>query len=250
MKIETEERKSAFKTWITIRVSHTYFQDKKCGLDIIPDEQTRLLLQKAGLILKKQDNCTWLLIKHDGEQEDKRLNMFFEDEENAQLIFLLKNQTPDFYYFTKKEIVSPDSCKCEYVGMNGVFFQLSIPVDKSVTARAPDLYLQMESNLRYWEFILIAKYSPENIKIRLNENKGKIEFEQQEKVDFPGENKKVFRFLSVRPVELKEKYDYKINLWEERDRGERLLVDSLPFPRVNSISIFDKTDTITSYCYI
>ena len=248
MEIRMNERVSAFKTWIKIELSHAYFQTKKCGFDIVPDEKTLDLLKKAGILIKKRDACTWLLIKHNDE-EDERLKLFLEAIDFPALSFHIKNQSAESYYYTEPETIYADSYEHKYIGKNGIFFELTVPVDKKIINKGLNVNLQLKSKYKYWEFIMIPKFSPENVRIKLQESKGKIDFDPKGKINFPGEGKEIFRFVSKEPIELKEKYDYIIRLWEEKDKWDYLLIDALAFPRIYSISIFDKADTITTYCY-
>lgn len=58
-----------------------------------------------------------------------------------------------------------------------------------------------------------------------------------------------YQFRTAEPVALNVNNSYRIKLWEIRKTGNRLLTDTLSFPRYDEISPINPEDTITTYFY-
>ena len=232
---------ASYSTWITFTADHPYFGKKKCGLDIVPHPRTAALLQKAGILFKKESAVKWLLIRED--------NSHAMPAAGTWLHFLVKNETADFYYCTEQELSLTAGAFKRHCGRNGVWKLLSIPVTAELLKAPSDVAITMKSRKKIWEFVLIPRSKKEPGKLELKEAKEKLAFKELERAVFPGEEKEVYRFVTTEAIDLSEIYDYKVSLWEIKEHGENLLSTGLKLPKPSALSFYSAKDTITSYFY-
>jgi len=238
---------TSYGVWMTISLSHSYFESDRCNLELKPTIETTLILQKAEILFRKQDNCTWLLLQPIGEDSKRRTRLFFEEQQ--VLLFDLKPLSTDFYFYTQSEVKVSENCSCRYIGRNGVFTQLVIDVSEENLLNRQSVDIVFESKMKYWEFILIPKFNLQLSHVILIENKNGLSFKCLDKVNFPGESQLAWRYVSEECVQLKEKYNLQIGLWEVHDKGRRLLSGHIPYPLANSISVFSPDKMVTNYFY-
>ncbi|MBP1638845.1 MAG: hypothetical protein H6Q17_428 [Bacteroidetes bacterium] len=237
----------SYSIWMTIAISHSFFDVGRCNLGLEPTSETALILQRSGILFRKQDTHTWILLQPVGEEALSRTGLFFE--EHQVLLFNMKPLSTDFYFYTQSEIKTIGDCSCMHIGRNGIFAQLAIPVSKDSLSSRQHMDIICESKMRFWEFILIPKFNTQLSNILLNENKNRLVFTCLEKVTLPGEQQPVWRFVSEQELQLKEKYHFRICLWDVQDTGRRLLCSHIPYPQPGSVSIFSPDNMITNYFY-
>jgi len=232
----------SYRIWLKLVIKHEYFDAQQCGLILEPDSTTNRLLQKAGVLLKQQNSCTWILVAEDEINLDNGIN----------LCFLLKTKQSDFYYYTDKSTSDDKTWSLVDYNKSGIWKLLTIPVtDKRLVATDSEtIEIQLNSLLKHIEFLVFPNqsYSMEPLEIR--EQRGKVVFDKREEITLPGTKKTVFRFVSSETLPLKQQSTYQFHLWELRNSGENLLSRLPDFPLVQSLSPFSPKDTITSYIYL
>jgi len=240
-------RNTSYGVWMTIALSHSYFETNRCYLELKPTIETSLILHKAEILFRKQDECTWLLLQPIGEESQRRTRLFFEEQQ--VLLFDLKPLSTDFYFYTQSEVKVSKNCSCRFIGRNGVFTQLEIAVCEENLLNRQSVNVVFESKMKFWEFILIPKFNLQLSHVILIENKNGLSFKCFEKVNLPGEPQLAWRYVSEECVQLKERYNFQIGLWEVHDKGRRLLSSQVPYPQANSISVFSPEKMVTNYFY-
>nr|WP_294860564.1 hypothetical protein [uncultured Fluviicola sp.] len=235
-------QQGAYRIWLKLVIKHEYFDAQQCGLTLEPDSITNRLLQKAGILLKQQNSCTWILVAEDEINLDPGTNLCFQ----------LKTKQADFYYYTDQSTVDGKSWSLADHNKSGIWKLLTIPLtDKRISASdAETIEIQLNSALKHIEFLVFPNqsYSMEPLEIR--EQRGKVAFDKREELTLPGTEKTVFRFVSSETVPMKQQSAYQFHLWELRNSGENLLSRLPDFPLVQSLSPFSPKDTITSYIYL
>lgn len=237
----------SYNVWMKITLSHSYFETNRCYLELKPTIETFLILQKAEILFRKQDECTWLLLQPIGEDSQRRTRLFFEEQQ--VLLFDLKPLSTDFYFYTQSEVKVSKNCSCRYIRRNGIFTQLEIAVSEENLFNRQSVDVAFESKMKFWEFILIPKFNLQLSHVILIENKNRLSFKYFDKVNLPGEPQLAWRYISEECVQLKERYNFQIGLWEVHDKGRRLLSSHIPYPQANSISVFNPNKMVTNYFY-
>lgn len=233
---------ATYSAWMTIKITHDYFVKGSNCITIKPTPDTHKVLTKAGVIIKQSDSGTWQLLKQEGRNE------IVKEGVTEQLEFCLMNTDPGFYYYTNNEVVNDMSVwELKDVGSYGIWKMLRVNVDNILFGQKISVNIEISSTEKFLEFLVIAK-SGNRPPLTLKEDNDKLVFKQFE-VDFPGEPLPVYRFITTKPVALKEAHDYKIRLWEMKENGESLLSSGLPFPKASSFSIINSQTTISSYFY-
>lgn len=226
----------------TVIAEHPYFAKSQCGMNMQPTGETNRLLNSWGLLLKKQNNASWLLLKRAGAiQVDI-------DEVEELLHFNLIAQIPDFYLFTQSIKAEPLSWRLQRIEQLGVYAQLAVNLSHVLKQENEVVNVQCACKAKRWEVICMPKYNSSIHELKLTEDKNRISFEEAEQVTMPGEAAIAYRFLSTQAVALKNSYDYNIRLWEIKKTGLQQLYSSIPAPQPTSISILNP-NMITSYLY-
>ena len=103
----------------------------------------------------------------------------------------------------------------------------------------------------FWEFVLIPRNYLANQILMLKEATGKMEFTSLEEFELmPGQW--AYRGFSSRSVYLKECYEYRVQLWELKHTGKRLITAEVPLPQAGEFSIKaskENSKIITKYFY-
>lgn len=235
-----------YEKWITITISHTYFKSGNCGVELKETASTGLLMKKAGILFRKQDPTTWVLLK----ARDKHNGLPVEDN-LLKLDFDLLPLSSEFYYYTRWEkpylkgdgwVLRNQRNTCR----EKKYLQLRIP--SFWTNETKNIHLTIPSGNAFWEFILIPKYSTGNYPVELKESTANLNFSEPEEIPVPGEAK-AFRSITTSPIPMRNTYNYKISLWEIREKGKLVLINRIPYPQPDSRSVTNPKETITGYFY-
>ncbi|MDR1370028.1 MAG: hypothetical protein LBJ72_07895 [Dysgonamonadaceae bacterium] len=232
-----------YRIGVVIDFFHDYFMNKQCHLILQPATgETNALLARLGILIRKQ-NYSWILLmpeKKDVESASEEIILEFEVICRDEL----------FYYYTiQRNIGNGKNWTIEYVGLNGIYSRLKILLNENLRSdKSYHIPVNFESQHKYWEFILIPKFTDFSTKIRLSEDKNRIQFNPPEVIDFP-EKQSAYQIVTTNKIKLMEKYDYKLRLWEMMHNGEKTLNNSIQYPKPQSISTISAKDTITSYIY-
>jgi hypothetical protein len=235
-------QQGSYRIWLKLVIKHQYFDAKQCGLILEPDSITNGLLQKAGILLKQQNSCTWILVAEDEINLDSEINLCFQ----------LKTKQADFYYYTDQNTATDSNWSFTDYNKDGIWKLVTIPIteERLVATDLETIEIQLNSQLKRIEFLVFPNqfYSMEPLEIR--EQRGKVVFDKREELTLPGTEKTVFRFVSSEILPLKQQSTFQFHLWELRNSGENLLSRLPDFPLVQSLSPFSPKDTITSYIYL
>lgn len=234
---------ATYSVWITIKITHDYFVKERNCITIVPTRETHKALTRAGILVKQSDSCTWLLLKEEG------LSEIIEEDLVGVMDFCLMNTEAGFYYYTDNNVAEGKPVwQLATVGKNGIWKTLTVNVDKELLKqKATTIDIAIGSPEKFLEFLVIAR-SGNRPALELREDNGKLVFNQSD-VDFPGEPLPVYRFITDKPVALKEVYNYSIQLWELKESGESLLSNNIPFPKTAAASMINSQNTISSYFY-
>ncbi len=231
-------------TWITIKIAHDYFLTDKNYINLEPESNTNLILQRLGILIKKEDNCNWKLLKKaDGEME-------YDPKLLETLKFNLKINDPDFFYYTNPEvIVDNEILQIKNSDKKGIWKQLEIHTKSASLKKEHFINVNIKSISKFFEFIIIPKPDSENQVMKLTEDKNALIFNPDEIDLFYSDQKSVYRFVSSEKIYLRESYNYKISLWDVSQKAKKILFDAIPFPNSSAISVLNSDDTISSYIY-
>lgn len=235
-------QQNSYRIWLKLVIIHEYFDAQQCGLVLEPNSITKQLLQKAGILFKQQNSCTWILISEEEIQLESEINLCFQ----------LKTKQADFYYYTDQSTADNSGWSLTDYNKDGIWKLLNIPVtDERLRAANPEMIeIPLSSPLKHIEFLVFPSQSYAMDPLEIREQRGKVSFEQREELTLPGTEKVLYRFVSSETLSLKHRSDYQFHLWELRKSGENLLSRLPDFPLVQSLSPFSPKDTITSYIYL
>lgn len=235
-------RQNSYRIWLKLVIVHEYFDAQQCGLILEPNSITKKAFQKAGILFKQQNSCTWLLIS---ENE-------VELESETNLCFQLKTKQTDFYYYTGQAATDNSDWSLTDYNKDGIWKLLNIPVtDERLRATDSEtIEIRLNSALKHIEFLVFPSQTYAMDPLEIREQRGKVSFDKREELTLPGTEKILYRFVSSETLPLKHKSTYQFHLWELRKSGENLLSRLPDFPLVQSLSPFSPKDTITSYIYL
>lgn len=237
-------RENSYRIWLKLVIMHEYFDVQQCGLILEPNSITKRMLEKAGILFKQQNSCTWILISENEIQL----------ESETSLCFQLKTKQADFYYYTDKTTTDDSESDWSLTDYNkeGTWKLLNIPVtDERLNATNPEtIEIKLKSALKHIEFLVFPSQTYVMDPLEIREQRGKVSFDKREELTLPGTEKVLYRFVSSETLPLKQKSAYQFHLWELRKSGENLLSRLPDFPLVQSLSPFSPKDTITSYIYL
>lgn len=235
-------RQQSYRIWLKLVVLHEYFDSQQCGLDLESNPATGRLLQKAGILFKQHNACTWILVAED------EIRLEPEDE----LCFHLKVKQPDFYYYTDQKASAGSGCSFSDYNRENTWKVLHIPLpNQRLGAKEPEtIELSLKSIKKHVEFLVFPSESYTTDPLEIREQRGKLAFDKSETLNLPGTDKSLYRFVTSKTVPLKQKSEYQFHLWELKKSGENLLRRLPDFPLVAASSPFSPKDTITSYIYL
>ncbi len=222
-----------------IEIEHDFYNHQYVPLNLMQTEETNLIFRKTNRIWKKIASNRWVLLE---------LLTDLSDREDLVVSFDLIVISDDFYYVTGNE-QSPCNY-INYIQTHKVHAWKTISVTFPYVENSSTLThkLSIQSIYKYYEIILIPRYNPHNITLKIKEEKDRIQWKDSEK-NFLIEEKPVWRFVSIAPVYLKSNLEYRIVLLEVRESGERIISNNIPLPRADDISVFSPSDTISTYFY-
>jgi len=228
-----------YAIWFTIRVVHEYFDYRSCPVVLAPSQETMNFFRRNGMIYKMMERNKWALLS---------LSMDFSSDAIDTLCFEMMPQDSVLYYVTG--LLQEEENEIYALEENptvGKWIQVRIPFDKV----KEEINIKIRAKPKYWEFIIIPKHSnsSNSLKLRIEEKRGRIKFNDIEELQFPGKGK-AFRTFTTEKIKAKEIHDYIIHLYETKNNGERLLCSNIPVPRPDEFSIIEPRDTVTTYFYI
>lgn len=229
-----------YAVWYEIKISHDYYPDNFVPLELLPTNETRIYMLRNNILLRKNREGYWSLLKPAGEKPE---------EKEAGLSFEIRITSPDFYYVTGRDVRATETSYTlsdpQYPSAWKIFTIQPLETEEEVLRQ---INWKIPTVEMYFEYICIPKYSQVDLHLKMIDDKNEFQIKGPEKVDLAGD-KEVLRFVTKDPIPLRNTYKYKMQLWEVRDSGERLMSDNIPCPNPSERSIYSPNDTITTYYY-
>lgn len=230
-----------YKLWLTISFSHEYYARTSCPVNLVILPETKLIFNKHNLLFLKQQTTQWDIFIEEKFDPNDLLNNEYK------LTFGLYPQSEKFYYLSQT------------ITVNDAFFlhdntrskawriaELNLP--HIINNNLQKIDIRITSPEKRYEYICIPKYHHSNTKLKLVDERNSVEF-NEEKFQPIADIQDALRFVSKEKIKLSENNNPKIQLWEIRDSGEKLISNVIPNPQPDERSFIDPKDTITTYFY-
>lgn len=230
-----------FKIVAEISIYHDFFTNRNCpDIQLMPTGETRWIFYRLQLIFKQTANNCWLILSSD----ETDCSIPWEET----LDFRIKITNPDFWHYTAFLAKGSDGLQLENIritlseasvlkGLKGV------PIRKSISFSSPETY---------WKYIFIPNV--ENARVKkikfIDQSSHPLPFNQVNEIAIGEKTGHVF--ISTEPIQLKESYEYRFELFEEKQHGEKLLRREIAFPEIHAYdpeTRRDKIKTLSQYIY-
>ena len=222
----------------TVVISHDYFTDSTCRVDLVPTGATLRAMNNGGFLFRQQDACTWVV-----------LCSKVAGSHSTALDFEIRHHAPSFYYYSRfdDDVPKDASYSLTYVGKKGVWALMTVSADAFDGSDRTSV-IPIRSKEKYWEIILFSKYGKLSDRLTLEDEQGHLSFSEGTPVEVPGVAYQALRFVSLTPVSLRDRYPYRIRLMEQL-RQSRITLCGIAAPQPAVSSHFDPQGAITVYCY-
>ncbi len=222
-------------------MEHEYYGSVPVPLVLEPSADTRILLRKQGVLFRQTAWGRWVLLR------PTHLNLA---DENGAYRFIVRPTDEDWWYVTLNEdgAVQSSNFLMEKSAVPGAWRELLLPLKAQDDEKNAEVVISLSSLKKLWEFILIPKFTPEATQLMLTERAVGLTFSAVEKVQL-FKNFEAYRATSTQPMTLLKNAPHRIQLWEVRDSGDRLLSNAVPVPRCTEASVLDAKNAITTYFY-
>jgi len=239
-------RIETYRHWIRIQITHEYYVSGALPLNLSPAKETKDFLFKSGILFRKYSDNQWNLLLPSADSAAKALSLWAE--EIPVMKFELIPLSNDIFYNSVLNECNDGDHSIKKSVQPKTWRQLEIPFTDSLLQDQAQIQINIQSVKKHIELILIPKYSTIDMSLQLNEEKGRIEFDEIQRIVLL-DDIDAYRFISREPIALAENSNYKIKLWERRKSGNRLLSDAIPLPRYDEISTINPNNTISTYFY-
>ncbi len=219
---------------LEIHTRHGYYCDTP-PLNLVPDSGTMLFLTQSGWVFRRQEPDRWLLLRPE--------EAIFTEE--FRPVFRVVPTDTMFYYVTERALTEGDEAEFEIVRQQGTWGVLTVGLKKTEISQVELRLLPPEKKL---EFVLIPRHTDGGSEIRLREIQDKVELLPPEKITLSGIGP-AYRIVTKDKMQLAENPEYRFQLLEVRDSGERLLGGRIPLPKPDESSVNDPRGTIAGYFY-
>lgn len=225
------EMKEDYRVLLTLGINHEYIEDESYRLmDIQLCRESILLLRNRQMIFKRESPGQWMLI---GNVEGSGVD---EECDVLGLEFVLKDAA--FMYYTEWEGFDADvaytvdltGCegKVQFTEVlqtipkkgAGVLFtgRLRLSMELFRRARKGESYtisLNFMAKEMFWEYWFVPR-KPENQpgQLLVEEANGELLFSEPQLAEVDFIDKKVYRCVSRTAIKMKERYDFRLDLWE------------------------------------
>lgn len=231
-----------YTTWFQIALSHEYYVKDACPVSLIPSKETALFFRKSNILFRRQNANKWLMIKEEKQPVEELWN-----DEYPTLSFELYPMDKNFYYLSAG-MVDNDYFTVKNIMVPNVWKTIEIDLKNLINKRPEEIQINISSVEKYYEYVLIPKYHKTETNIRLAEERSKVHFKKLEKIALPG-IPEAFRFVTEEKIKLKQDIGLKVQLWESKESGERLISECIPNPQPDQCSIIDPKNVLTTYFY-
>ncbi len=224
-----------YEKQLLFRIRHAYFDNDEVAVALSATKETDTWLRRNKAVFRRDAPGNWSVCVPSGQLLHREEALRFE----------IRPQTKDFPYYSILDEEVYDGWRIAPGDSPGVWKVIEIPAG-DFAVREVEIAIQTVE--KYLEFLLIPKYNPPGIRLRLAEQRGELRFGEPEKVRL-WNHEEVQRIVSVWPLQMRYPRPAQVRLWEIRPGGERLLSEAVPLPACNSPSPFHPNNTITTYFY-
>jgi hypothetical protein len=224
-----------YQTALHIALRHGYYPSGNCPVSLSPTAETARLLARYDILFRKQNANNWLLVSQN-------------DLASGQLQFALQATDPMIYYVTRTWKPNPAFTVESAMG-RGTWQILSIDVQYLVENNQKEITLEAETEEKYLEFLGIPKFNPVDIPLRMTEEKQRIQVKEDTGGTTLPDGTVARRFVTAEKIKLRQDNGVKMQLWETRERGERLISAAIPCPQPSQFSPFSPKDMLTHIYY-
>ncbi len=237
-----EKSYSTYKVWFRFMLSHEYYAKTSCPVLLAPSEETKLLFKKSNLIFRQINNGEYWVLKEEKFQEHDLL------DEQPRLSFDLYPLNHTFYYVSDKIEKQELFFSVNDEKKPRVWKPIELNIPYLINRKPEEISVNITTVLKYYEYIFIPKYSKTATKIKLTEERNRITFKEAEQISLP-DIPIAFRFLADKKIKLTQENNLKMQLWELKEHGDRLLSDQIPNPQPGECSLVDPKNVLTTYFY-
>ncbi|GEM_PF-4687328 len=274
-----------------IEIIHDYYRDACCrDINLVPTLECSRHMYNFELFLKREYKNRWLICTHKTDFGIERINSVIAIGD-IKFDFYLEYTNPEFFLYTNwpgykphvqylfsttgvdtvKEqrliqfgVTDTDKtimCKIDneqYKVNNSSIAMLRLnlaedifQLDDAKENSAVDVKVMFGSNKSHWEYVLIPRAFNNKQRVYLEEESGKLKFDDPDGHDMP-DGQKSYVTMVKETINLREEYDYRINLFEEKNKAKRILLASVDYPAVTDFSDSNTSDNIrvvTKYIY-
>lgn len=235
-------RSECYKKWVTITILHEYYVRTSCPVNLEPLEEIKSIFKKHNILLIQQKVTQWcLFFENKLDLNDLLLNKY-------KFIFGLYPQSEKFHYLSLKSTSINDAFSLHDAPMSNAWRNVELNLQYIISNNLQKIDIQIASPEKYYEYICIPKYYNSDVKLKLKEEQNRIEF-NEEKFQPITDIQDAIRFVSKEKIKLSDGNNLKMQLWEVRNSGERLISNFIPNPQPDELSLSNPQDTITTYFY-
>jgi hypothetical protein len=229
-----------YSLWLTIVLNHEYYGSDNFPAALVINAETSAKFQKLDFLFEELSPNKYIILIPE--------NFDFDNLIKEEIYFRIGIKILDrqIYYVTDS-INSSKFFRINDFSQKGIWKTLELNLNNIVTQQKKTIEIDISSVKKYYEYILIPKYTPKDAIIALSEEKKQITFSKS-KIGIPG-TLEVFQFISEEKVKLTQQNKIKTQLWEIRENGEKLISKEIPNPKPDSYSPIDPQNSITTYFY-
>ena len=230
-----------YETWFCITLSHEYYENGICPISLIPSTESKNFFRRSNILFLQQRDNSWILLKEKNVQSTE-----LYDDDFQKMHFHLQHSKTAIYY-NSDGIYENDSFSATNTSYANTWKTIELDTGNIIKNDLAEINIKIATVYKNYEFILIPKHH-KNLQIKLVEIRNKIQFEVLEQLLLPNIGD-VYRFLSKEKIKLTDSNNLKIQLWEIKETGERLLCNTIPIPQPEQISLIDPKNALSTYFY-
>jgi hypothetical protein len=274
-----------------IEVMHDYYRDACCGdIIVVPTKECLRYIHNLELFIRQDYKNRWLICARNSDIDIERIKTVIAGND-TKLEFYLEYNNPEFFLYTDWPNYKPhlqylfstddvdtikddrtikfgvtessDVVVCrvdneQYKVNNGSIAILSLNLsadifdtEKIAENNVVNVKILFNCNRSHWEYILIPRTFNDKQRVFLEEESGKLKFDTPDEHDMP-DGQKSYVTMVKDIVDLKENYNYRINLLEEKNGSKRVLQSAIDYPSVTDFSdsnVDDNIRVVTKYIY-
>jgi hypothetical protein len=227
-----------YRTELHIALHHEYYPSGNCPVSLSPTAETACFLARYDMLFRRQNNNNWLLVS----QND------LASIAAPYLRFALQTTDHTLYYVTRTWKPNP-AFTVESATVPGTWQTLSIDVPYLVENKQKEIIIESETEEKQLEFLCIPKFNSADIPLRMTEEKQRIQVKEDTGRATLPDGTTARRFVTAEKVKLRQDNGIKMQLWETREMGERLISADIPCPQPTQPSPFSPKDMLTHIHY-